>query len=230
MKISTAQFLPLLRRRLGNPTVKELGDEMLTDAVAYALRDYSLVKPRNRQQLVLQLLPGQESYIIDPAPEIVLDVVPSGPMNQSGRLLGNEFRAANIDVVSFNLPDFETYYQQVSSYREMFEQIEWNYDEPPYIYITPSPAYNMQALVLVGDIHTIETASDKDEETVLLGSMGYAQEMWANQRDAYSVMEAPTAQGTVHMENGDKLRTFSDKNKVKFYDRLGWNRPYIGQG
>lgn len=230
MKISTAQFLQLVRRRIGNPSVKELGDEMLTDAVAYALRDYSLIKPYNRQQLILQLLPGTENYVIDPAPEIVLDVVPSGPMNQSGRMLGNDFRASNIDVVSFNMPDFESYFMQVSQYREMFEQIEWNYDSPPNIYITPSPAYNMQALVLVGDLHTIDTVADRDEEALLLGSSAYAQDMWANQRDAQTVMEAPTAQGTVRLENGDRLRTMSEKNMIHFRDRIGWNRPYIGQG
>ena len=203
---------------------------MLTDAVAYALRDYSLVKPRNRSQLVIQLQPGMENYVIDPAPEIVLDVVPSGPMNQSGRMLGNDFRAVNIDVVSFNLPDFETYFHHVSSYREMFEQIEWNYDTPPNIYISPSPAYNMQAIVLVGDLHTVDSVSDRDEEALVLGCSAYAQEMWANQRDALTVMEAPTAQGTVRLENGDRLRTLSEKTMVKFRDRIGWNRPYIGQG
>jgi hypothetical protein len=230
VKITTAQFLQLLRRRIGNPSVKELGDEMLTDAAAYALRDYSLVKPRNRQQIVIQLLPGMETYTMDPAPEIVIDVVPSGPMNQSGRMLGNEFRATNIDVVSFNLPDFETYFQHVSSYRELFEQIEWNYDNPPDVYISPSPAYNMQAIVVVGEIHTIDTVSDKDEEPILLGASAFAQEMWANQRDSLTVMEAPTAQGTVRLESGDRLRNLSKDNMSRFRDRIGWNRPYIGQG
>lgn len=229
--VTTADFLVTLRLRLGNVPTDELSDASLTEGLNIALRDYSRVKPANRQNLLFTLQPYQEEYPLpDPAPGFVFDVVPAAPTTASARAFGNEFRALELDLVDFHIADLWVMQEKVSQYREMFEQIEWHYDNPPILYITPSPVTALQAIAVVGDVQTIESAPDSDYETLMWGAMAGAQDIWANQRDSFSVMSAPSALGNVEIQNGDRLRELSRHNRAKFQDRLGYNRPFIGRG
>lgn len=229
--LTLASFLPRLRVRLGSPSTAELSDVVLQEATEAALREYSKVRFNNFQALNITLQPYQELYTLGPpAPLNVLDVIPAAPTTASARAFGNEFRALELDLISFAIMDLFTMQERVSQYREMFEQVEWHYDNPPNLYLTPSPLNAMQALVLVSDLFTIEDVRDADYEVVLWGAQWKAFEMWADQRDSLSVMTAPASIGTLQLVDGSRLRERAREKKAEFQQRLGWNRTYLGQG
>lgn len=236
MNISLQAYTDELRRRLGNPTVDELSAEVLADSVDAALRDYSKQRPANPQRLVITLQPNQEEYALPTAgtppkpPDIVLDVVPAAPTTASARAFGQEFRALELDLVTFQITDLLALQYKVSQYREMFEQIEWNYNNPPIVFVSPSPVQALQAIVECGDFHKLETVPNADYETIMEGAKAAAFYAWANARDSHIVMVAPSSVGNIELVNGDKLREAAKVSRDLFEKRVGWNRPYIGQG
>lgn len=232
MNLSQQAFMADLRLRLGNPSERELENAFLDLGIRQALRDYSKVKKHNRQFLTFYLQPTIEYYTLpgNPPPAFVFDIVPAAPTTASARAFGQEFRALELDLVSFAISDLQAYQYKVSQYREMFEQIDWTYDDPPTLIITPSPVQILQAIAETGDIHTISTVPDADYETLMLAAVSFTQGMWANKRDSLAVMAAPSSVGQIELVNGDKLREFANVNRVKFEQRIGWNRPFIGQG
>lgn len=223
-------FLQKLRIRLGSPSVIELDPAILEDGTDAMLLDYSRVKPKNRHYHNVTLQPFIEEYILNPEPVLVLDLIVGAPTTASARAFGNEFRALQLDLVDFHISDLQAFGLKVSQYREMFEQVEWRYDDPPTLQVIPSPVQAIQAIVEVGDIHTIDSAPLQMREALYYGAMWKCTEMWMQQRNALSVLGAPSALGTLSVESGDRLKDQMNEWKKEFQNRIGWNRPYIGQG
>ena len=242
MDITFQEFVNSARIRMGNPPSDcELTDATILEANSAALRDLSRAHPANRQSLLIWLQPYQEYYILPFDPDYVFDLVPAAPTTASARAFGNEFRALELDLVDFHISDLETFAYRVSQYREMFEVIEWTYDTPPTLYVTPSPVQAMQAIVIVGSNHDTSTISTYSTDTLadvptafyeilMDGTMGFAFRFWANQRNSPSVLTAPASIGSITLENGRTFIEESEKYLKRFYDRLGFNRPQIAHG
>lgn len=242
MNITFQEFINSARIRLGNPDSScELTDATLIEANSAALRDLSRSHPANRISILIWLQPYQEYYTLPFDPDYVFDLVPAAPTTASARAFGNEFRALELDLVDFHISDLETFAYRVSQYREMFEIIEWTYDTPPTLYVTPSPVQAMQAIVIAGSNHftttpatyTTDMLSDVPTafyEPLMDGTMGFAYQFWGAQRDSLSVQTAPSAIGNISIQNGEALKREGERLIKKFYDRIGWNRPQIAHG
>lgn len=230
--LTTQSFCERLRVRLGMPSLDELPPAMVTEGINAALRDLSkgVETMHERQNLIFFLQPLQEHYVIPGTPDFVFDVIPAAPTTASARAFGQEFRAVELDLISFEAIDLQTHFYRISQFREMFEQIEWHYDDPPNLYVAPAPIQAVEAIVIVGSKHTVDTVPVTHEETLMYGAMGYTQEIWANSRDAVSVLETPASVGTIRALDGTRLQTKSEMNIKKFHQRLHWDRPFIGQG
>ena len=230
--ITRQRFCERLRVRLGKPSLNELPADCVSEGIDAALRDLSKTPELrfDRQNLIFFLQPLQEEYQIPGCPDFVFDVVPAAPTTASARAFGQEFRAIELDLIAFEAIDLQTHFYRVSQFREMFESLEWHYDQPPFLFVSPAPIQAVEAIVIVGSKHTVETIPITHEETFMYGAMGFTQEIWANRRDSVSMLEAPASVGTIRMLDGTKLRDASVVNTKRFRQRLGWDRPYIGQG
>lgn len=230
--ITRQKFCDRVRVRLGKPSLNELPADCVSEGINAALRDLSKADEIrfDRQALVFFLQPLQELYEIPGCPDFVFDVIPAAPTTASARAFGQEFRAIELDLISFEAIDLQTHFYRVSQFRELFEIIEWHYDSPPFLFVSPAPIQAVEAIVLVGNKHTVETVPIAHEETFLLGAMAFTQEIWANRRDSLSMLEAPASVGTIRAIDGTKIREASEKSMLKFHQRMGWGRPYIGSG
>ncbi len=230
--ITRQAFCERLRVRLGKPSLNELPAECVTEGIDAALRDLSKAPELRfeRQNLIFFLQPLQELYEIPGCPDFIFDVVPAAPTTASARAFGQEFRAIELDLIAFEAIDLQTHFYRVSQFREMFETLEWHYDAPPFLFVSPAPIQAVEAIVIVGNKHTVETIPISHEETLVYGSMAFTQEIWSNRRDSLAILETPSAVGTIRALDGTKLQEKSTMNMKRFRQRLGWDRPYVGQG
>lgn len=230
--ITRQSFCERLRVRLGKPSLNELPAECVSEGIDASLRDISKSPEARfeRQNLIFFLQPLQEIYELPGTPDFVFDVVPAAPTTASARAFGQEFRAIELDLIAFEAIDLQAHFYRVSQFRELFETIEWHYDNPPFLFVSPAPIQSVEAIVIVGNKHTVESVPVAQEETLMYGAMGFSQEIWANRRDSLATLEVPASVGTIRALDGTKLREASVINTSRFHQRMGWDRPYIGQG
>lgn len=222
-----------IRLRLGNPPVAQLPQEMVTEALDAALREFSRYVPV-MDTASFDVTAGVDEYDL---PEKTFDV-------EDFVVLPNEARGLFVEQPESYDPNtgelVDQFHNMSDRYDQMYKDVFLTKQDiypdvqvlegsPPKARIFPAPEKNGVAHIRVLMDVLITDLKGADLENIYKYAEAVCLDFIGRKRSK-SVTKVPTATGQLHLDDGKDLRAEARLLKHEFHEYLGCGATVIGVG
>ena len=235
MRTDLTAFVGRVRVRAGNPSIADVSDAVLQEAVASALTEYGKYRGPQIVKIIYTVVDQQDYQVPEPLVRVD-EVVWGDDVDVRGDIFLRAEAFSPFDFLAgldtFKSPSLLTIvYQQLEDFRTQF-QGKWElYDSPTgnqlWMRISPPP-WIAQPVALIGKAAaTIESVPDRDAELLIEASLWKMNEM---RHEEASVITSISYSGASLTLGGTSFKELAEKHENRFLDAVGGRLTFFTKG